>query len=167
MTLLMKTFAATVSATYLLFVWPALGAWADEKKHHAENGTRSVPAALAESKPISVEVRFTDNSLLKLKLEGERLEFLTPYGKLFIPVSDVHRIDFATRVSPESTKRIQTAIKSLGSSEFQQRETASAELLSLGFVAYPALLEASKDKDLEMVLPVGRLLHKVCNSGPE
>ena len=165
MTLLMKTLAATVSATYLLFVWPGLVAWADEKKHNAENGTRNGP--LAEPKPISVEVRFTDNSLLKLKLEGERLEFLTSYGKLFIPVSDVHRIDFATRVSPESTKRIQTAIKSLGSSEFQQRETASAELLSLGFVAYPSLLEASKDKDLEIVRRAGDLLEKVCNSVPE
>ncbi len=166
MTLLMKTLAATVSATYLLFVWPGLIAWADEKKHNAENGTRNGPATLTEPKPIPVEVRFTDNSLLKLKLEGERLEFLTSYGKLFIPVSDVHRIDFATRVSPESTKRIQTAIKSLGSSEFQQRETASAELLSLGFVAYPSLLEASKDKDLEIVRRAGDLLEKVCNSVP-
>src|SRR5205807_9257960 len=139
----------------------------DEKKRNGENGTRSVPAASAEAKAIAVEVRFTDNSLLKLKLEGERLEFLTPYGKLSIPVSDVHRIDFATRVSPEANKRIQTAIKSLGSSEFRQREAASIELQSLGFAAYPALLEASKDKDLEVVRRAGDLLEKVCNSVPE
>src|SRR5438552_4048497 len=166
MTFLAKTLQAVASAISLLLLSLA-HAQADEKKQNGENGTRSVPAASAEAKAIAVEVRFSDNSLLKLKLEGERLEFLTPYGKLFIPVSDVHRIDFATRVSPESSKRIQTAIKSLGSSEFQHRETASAELLSLGFAAYPALLEASKDKDLEVVRRVGDLLEKVCNSVPE
>jgi hypothetical protein len=164
MTFLAKTLAAWISIS-LLFVSSAR-VQADEKKQASENGARSVPTTV-EVKPIAVEVRFTDNSLLKLKLEGERLEFLTPYGKLFIPVSDVHRIEFATRVSPEATKRIQTAIKSLGSSEFRQREAASADLVTLGFVAYPALLEASKDKDLEVVRRAGDLLEKVCNSVPE
>ena len=102
MTFLAKTLRVASAISLLLLSFAH--AQADEKKQNGENGTRSVPAASAEAKAIAVEVRFSDNSLLKLKLEGERLEFLTPYGKLSIPVSDVHRIDFATRVSPEANK---------------------------------------------------------------
>src|SRR5262249_27253689 len=140
---------------------------ASDKKQAVDKSSESTSPAEAGRKCLAVEVRFTDNSLLKLKLEDERLEFLTPYGRLFIPVADIHRIDFATRVSPEATKRIQMAIKNLGSSEFRQRETASAELQTLGLAAYPALQEASKDKDLEVVRRVGNLLEKLCTTVPE
>jgi hypothetical protein len=163
----MTFLAKTLSLTSILLVLSTVAVRADEKKPNGDNGNRSAPTNSAELKPIAVEVRFTDNSVLKLKLEGERLEFVTPYGKLLIPVSDVHRIDFATRVSPEGAKRIQSAIKSLGSSEFRQREAASTELLTLGFAAYPALLEASKDKDLEVVRRASDLLEKVSSSIPE
>ena len=53
----------------------------------------------------SVEVRFTDNSTLKLVLRDERLSLASPYGKLSIPVADIRRIDFATRISEEAAKR--------------------------------------------------------------
>jgi len=163
----MKPLAAAIFGTYLFIVWAGALAHADEKRQLVQNSSEGTSPAGAGRKALAVEVRFTDNSLLKLKLEDERLEFLTPYGRLLIEVADIHRIDFSTRVSPESTKRIQTAIKNLGSSEFHQREAASAELRTLGLAAYPALQEASKDKDLEIVRRAGDLLERLCNAVPE
>jgi hypothetical protein len=163
----MKPWAASVFGAYLFLVLAGALARADEKRQLVQNGSEDTSQTGAAKKPLAVEVRFTDNSLLKLKLEDERLEFLTPYGRLLIEVADIHRIDFATRVSPESTKRIQTAIKNLGSAEFRQREAASAELRTLGLAAYPALQEASKDKDLEIVRRAGDLLEKLCSAVPE
>jgi len=137
---------------------------ADEKKPAREEKWKTPPSSSA--KP-HVEVRFTDNSVLKLKLDDDRLEFVTPHGKLFLPVYEIHKIDFATRVCPDAGKRIQTAVKHLGSSEFRLREAASAELLEFGSSAYPALLDAAKDKDPEVVRRADDLLEKVRNSVPE
>ena len=72
----------------------------DVPRQLVQNNSEGTSPAGAGRKALPVEVRFTDNSLLKLKLEDERLEFLTPYGRLLIEVADIHRIDFATRVSP-------------------------------------------------------------------
>jgi hypothetical protein len=162
----MKPLATSLLVTSLLLVGSVLIAGAGEKKQTVDKNSESTSPG-GSGKCLLAEVRFTDNSLLKLKLEDERLELLTPYGRLFIPVVDIRRIDFATRVSPEASKRIQIAIKNLGSSEFRQRETASAELQTLGLAAYPALQEAGKDKDLEVVRRAGDLLEKLCNSVPE
>src|SRR6266849_8120298 len=72
----MKPLAAAVCGTYLFLVWAGAPAHADEKRQLAQNGTEGASSAAAGRKPLAVEVRFTDNSLLKLKLEDERLEFL-------------------------------------------------------------------------------------------
>jgi LCCL domain len=138
---------------------------ADDKKQFSNKDSKS-PYRTPEKSP-GVEVRFTDNSLLKLKLDDDRLEFTTPYGKLYIPVSDIQRIDFATRVAPETAKRIQLAVKNLGSSEFYSRDSASTELMTLGLLAYPALLEAAKDKDPEVVRRADDLLERLRGSVPE
>jgi hypothetical protein len=105
--------------------------------------------------------------VLKLKLDDDRLEFTTPHGKLFIPVFEIYKIDFATRVCSDTGKRIQTAIRNLGSSDFRLRESASAELSSFGSSAYAALLDASKDKDPEVVRRADDLLERLRSSVPE
>src|SRR5262249_49886153 len=48
--------------------------------------------------PSAVEARFADGSSLKITLKEEKVELVTPYGKLSIPVADIRRIDFATRL---------------------------------------------------------------------
>jgi len=137
---------------------------ADEKKQIREEKWKTQPSSAGSS---LVEVRFTDNSVLKLKLDDDRLEFLTPHGKLFVPVFEIHKIEFASRVSPDEAKRIQMAIKNLGSSEFRLREASSSELLAFGSSAYSALLDAAKDKDPEVVRRADDLLERVRSSVPE
>src|SRR5205085_5520145 len=114
-----------------------------------------------------VEVRFTDNSSLKVTLKDEHIELNTQYGKLHIPVGEIQRIEFATRISEAMLKRIETAVGALGSSEYPLRENASAELLKLGERAYPALVLAAQSRDPEVVRRVEKLLDKVRADIPE
>src|SRR6516164_7800421 len=76
----------------------------------------------------AIEVRFVDDSTLKVALQEGRLELVTAYGKLLIPVGDIHRIDFGWHISPEVQKKIETLIDDLGSKEFRKREAACTEL---------------------------------------
>src|SRR5437868_7065413 len=72
--------------------------------------------------PGAVEVRFADNSVLKLTLKEEKVEIVTPYGKLLVPVADIYRIEFATRVSEADEKRIPVLIANLASEDFHIRD---------------------------------------------
>jgi hypothetical protein len=115
----------------------------------------------------TVEIRFNDGSVLKLALRDERIEVLTPYGKLLIPVADIHRIDFATRIAEAYARRIDAAIANLGNAEYTVREAATAELLKLREKAYPALLRVAKHQDPEVARRVDGLLEKIRDSVPE
>src|SRR6516165_1717666 len=68
-------------------------------------GSASTPAAPAE-----VEVRYVDDSAMKLKLLDERLDLHTKYGTLSIPTADVRRIEFAARTPPEIADKITAAV---------------------------------------------------------
>lgn len=115
----------------------------------------------ATPKAEAVEARFNDGSVLKVTPRDERLEVTTPYGKLSIPLADVRQIDFATRIPEEVEKRIAAAVADLASPDFSKREAATAELLKLRERAYPALLEAAKGKDAEVVRRVEGLLERL------
>jgi hypothetical protein len=109
----------------------------------------------------SLEVRFTDNSVMKLGIKEERVEFMTQYGKLSIPVADIERIEFGLRVPDDVKKRIEAAIADLGDPNFRRRETASAILLSLREKAYPAIVQASKSTDSEVAARAEELMKKL------
>lgn len=112
--------------------------------------------------PVSgaVEIRFSDDSTVKVVLCDERIELETRYGRLQIPVAEIRRIDFSLRMPEEVRKRVEAAVSDLGHKEFRRREEASAELLRLGERAYPALLRASKSGNLELVRRAEKLLEK-------
>jgi hypothetical protein len=114
-----------------------------------------------------IEVRFTDGSVLKLKLRDDRIAFNTPYGRLQIPVGEVQQIEFATRLPEEMARRIEAAVGNLAHPQFKQREEASAALEKYKERAYPALLEAAKSKDPEVVRRAEQLLEKLRESVPE
>jgi hypothetical protein len=117
--------------------------------------------------PGDMEAHFTDGSKLRLTLQDNRITLLTPYGKLVIPVADIHRVELATRVPPEVARRIERAVADLESSEFATREAASATLLSLGARAYPALLKAAESTDLEVRKRAEHILEKIRDRIPE
>jgi hypothetical protein len=123
----------------------------------ADENTARNPLPRSET----VELRFTDGSTMKVSLKDERIELGTPYGKLLIPVRDIHRIEFGRRINEEMQKRIATAIMDLGHKEFRRRQAASAELLALKDKAYTALLEVAKDKDQETARRAKALLEQI------
>jgi hypothetical protein len=148
---------------------------AAEKKEPPREGkpspsTERTPPVKMPRKPLvppaSVEVQFIDDSAMKLTLRDERIELITPYGKLLIPVRDIERIEFAFRIPGEVARRIEAAIVDLGKEDYQRREAASAELMELRERAYPALLRAEKSSDAEVVRRVRELLEKVRTEVP-
>jgi hypothetical protein len=120
-----------------------------------------------ETAPGTVEIRFQDGRKQKITLADERIEFVTPYGTLLIPVAAIHRIQFASRIPKETLKRVDAAIADLGSPDFSRREEASEVLFKLREKAYPALLLAIENKDPEVVRRAEDLLKKLRNTAPE
>jgi hypothetical protein len=113
-----------------------------------------MPVALGEPKKSDpkaneVEARFADGSAVRMQVLQEALDIETRYGKLTVPINEIRRIEFATRISDETTKKIAAAIKRLGDSAYDQRQAASNELLEIGAPAYPALQIEAKSKDAE------------------
>ncbi len=100
--------------------------------------------------PYPVEVRFADDSTVKAALLDKSVEVVTRYGKLTVPVEEIRSIHLGLHVSAETAKQIDAAIARLGSPEYAQREAATAELLELRELAYPALQKAARSGDAEV-----------------
>jgi hypothetical protein len=113
-----------------------------------------------------VEVRFTDQSVLKLSIREERIDFKTEYGKLSIPVADVKRIEFGLRIPDDVQMRIDAAIVDLGNSQFRRREAAGAILLGLREKAYGAVVKATKNQDMEIANRADELVKKFKETVP-
>jgi hypothetical protein len=106
---------------------------------------------IAKQKPsVDVEVKFVDDSVMKLKLLDDKLEFSTKHGVLHVAVGDIRRIDFASRVSPAVAEKVALAVSRLNHSDFRTREAATAELKGLRERAYPFALKALKSDDPEV-----------------
>jgi hypothetical protein len=115
----------------------------------------------------SFEVHFNDNGNLKVKLRDEKIDLVTPYGKLTIPANEVQRIEFATRIPEEVSKKVDAAVISLSSADFKTRETATNELLAAGLSAFPALVRAAQSTDAEVKKRAEELLAKLREEIPE
>jgi hypothetical protein len=140
-----------------LIVAPALPLSGQEKKEAPSGTGKSV--ALPEAG--TVEVRFVDGSTMRLVLRDQKINLTSPYGKMQVPVQEIHRIEFATRVPEEVTRRIEAAVANLGDDKFPVREKASAELLKLSERAYPALQRAAGSKDLEVARRAQDLIDRI------
>jgi hypothetical protein len=142
-----------LAATLLgLCVWGVL---------HPTNAKGQAPAAQPTKGPEPVEVRFTDASSLRLTLREERVEVITRYGRLTIPIADVRRIEFATRLPDDVAQQVEAAVNSLGDPQAKVRDAASAELRKHRERAYPALLQAAKSTDPEVARRAEELLEWV------
>jgi hypothetical protein len=97
-----------------------------------------------------VEVRFADDSTVKAALLEKSIDVTTRYGKLTVPVDEIRSIELGLRISEDTAKRIEAAVAGLGSQDFAKREAASAELLELRELAYPALQQAARSTDAEV-----------------
>ena len=97
-----------------------------------------------------VEVRFTDESIVKAALLDKSITIVTRYGKLSVPIDEIRSIEFGLRIPVDIAKRIERAIAHPNHEDFAQRESASAELLELRELAFPALQQAARSPDAEV-----------------
>jgi hypothetical protein len=125
------------------------------------------PAGKPAARPAVVEAHLIDGGTMKVTLADERIELTTRYGTLLIPVADVQRIDVGRRLTPEVARRIEAAVRGLGSKEFRERKAAAAELAALREKAYPAVVEAAKSSDAEVARAAEDILAKIKEEVPE
>ncbi|MBN9120411.1 MAG: hypothetical protein J0I06_14845 [Planctomycetes bacterium] len=109
------------------------------------------PPEPPKSRPsVEVEVKYVDDSTMKLKLLDDKLELSTKYGVLHVAVADVRRIEFANRVPADVAEKVILAISKLNHPDFKVREEATAELKGYRERAYPLVLKALKHDDPEV-----------------
>ncbi|MGE3805063.1 MAG: hypothetical protein AB7K24_10365 [Gemmataceae bacterium] len=108
-----------------------------------------------------VMARFSDGSVIQRAVIADDLVLVTRFGKLTIPFKEIRRIDMGRRTSPERAARIKAALARLGSTDFNEREAASRELVELGADAYAAMQEATLSKDLETAKRARQVLEEI------
>lgn len=109
------------------------------------------PPETSKPRPsVDVEVKYIDDSAMKLKLLDDKLELSTKYGVLHIAVADIRRIDFANRIPADVAEKVTHAIAKLNDPDFKVREAATNELKGYRERAYPLVLKAIKHDDPEV-----------------
>jgi len=81
---------------------------------------------------------------MKLTLLEDTLSFVTPHGTLQIPVRDIQKIEFGTRLNDADRKAVNDALADLAGTDNAKREAAKALLAEIGPKALPALLRAKR-----------------------
>jgi hypothetical protein len=104
------------------------------------------------------EVQFANGSTVRMAILQDKIEVLTRYGKLSIPLAEIQRIEFGVHLSADVAKQVDDAMVKLASVQFADREEGARELAGLGPSAYCALLRALKSTDQEVVRRSERIL---------
>jgi hypothetical protein len=112
------------------------------------------------------EVRFTDESVVRMTILQKELEVLTKYGKLVVPTEDIVKIDFGLHIPIDLEKKIAKAIDDLGSENYKTREVAVKDLVGWGPFAYPQVYKASKSELPEVQKRASLALDKLKSKYP-
>ena len=108
-----------------------------------------------------IDVKLTDGSVIRLALLDEKVEFVTPHGRLTIPVAEVKKIDLGMRIPEDVEKDIAAAVSDLGSPEFRKREAAMNLLLRYREKSVPSVRAAIKSADAEVAKRAEELYEKL------
>ena len=119
------------------------------------------PKAPARPPDTTIDVRLTDDSIIKLTLLDGQVELVTPHGKLVIPVADIRKVELGLRIPDDIATHLRAAVADLGSPQFKRREEAMALLLRHREKSYPALKEAAKSTDAEVARRAEELIDKL------
>lgn len=125
------------------------------------------PKKSAKPAEFTIEVKYLDDSVVKLTLLDTQVDFITKHGKLSIPVSEIRMVELGLRIPDDVAAQIQAAVADLGSSQFRKREEAMALLLKYREKSYPSLKEAAKSTDAEVAKRVEELIEKLQAIVPE
>src|SRR5947209_3225758 len=139
-------------ALMALILWPGSAPAQDSKNK-------------AQPNPNDVEFRLADGSRVRMRILQGSLDIETKYGKLTTPISDLRRVEFGIR--PAVVNKIEEAVKRLGHSSFQERDSAMKELIATGAPAYLALQKAAKSKDAEVAQRATKALEQIRQRVPE
>lgn len=119
-----------------------------------------------KDRPGEVVVFFHDGTRVKTTILQDTLEVTTKFGKLTVPTKSVRRIEFGHRLSDEQTQKLENALKRLTSNNFQDRESAGKELIAMGRIAYPALVKAGENVDLDTTKRLDEVLKAIKQAVP-
>jgi hypothetical protein len=142
------SFAASVLVS--LGAWPS--AWSQDEEE---------PPARPVVDPRIVEVRFNDDSRLKVLLADERIEIESTHGKLSIPAEDVRVIEFAQRWTAAQKQEVERWIAELGGDDLSQRKEAAVQLLAHHDRAYAPLVQAARTGSPAIVEQAEELLKRL------
>jgi hypothetical protein len=111
--------------------------------------------------PGEVEIHFLNGSKMRLLVQSEEIEVATPYGKLSVPLREIRAIEFGLHMPEGFSTRIDLAVKKLSSADYRERESAGKTLVELGPFSYGAVLQATRDHDLETTRRAKEILKKL------
>jgi hypothetical protein len=111
--------------------------------------------------PGDVEVYFFNGSKIRMLIQSESLEIKTLYGNLAVPVKDIKGIEFGIHFPPGVEAKIEESVKALSSNDYRIRETATKTLQDLAPYSYPAILNASRTKEMESASRAKDIVAKV------
>jgi hypothetical protein len=124
------------------------------------------PEPKRPSESTEAEVRFTDDSVMRMQVLQDRLEMVTRYGKLMIPVREIHSIDFGVHLPEGLEQKIAQAVEHLGHDNYKLRETALKDLINWGPLAYPQVYAATKSQEPETLKRAVLALDKIRSKHP-
>jgi hypothetical protein len=84
-----------------------------------------------------------------------------------VPLTEIRRIDFATRVPDDIIKKIDDLIAKLAETQEKVRDEASTELLRFKILALPALQKAAKGGNEQVAKRAEELIERLRDSIPE
>jgi hypothetical protein len=114
-----------------------------------------------------VDINFLNGSTVRLRIQSEKLEIETIYGKLTVPMRDVRSIDFGSHMPEGYAEKIDAAVKRLAHSDFREREKAAALLVELGPYSYAAAVEATKAAEAEQATRAKGIVQKLHAKHPK
>ncbi|MSQ96727.1 MAG: hypothetical protein EXR98_19535 [Gemmataceae bacterium] len=117
--------------------------------------------------PGDCEIYFLNGSKVRMIVQSETLDVATAYGKLSIPVKDIRAIEFGLHLAEGVEAKIEQAVKGLGSSDYRERDKSDKLLIELGPFSYPATLEASRGKEIEVANRAKEIVKKLQAKHPK
>jgi hypothetical protein len=155
---MLRTFARSLLAAVLTIAFASeMAALAQEAK--------KTPAPKVE--PDEVEVRFRDGSVVRMAVLTEKLDIVTSYGTLSVPIQDVATIEFGLHYPEGAQAKIEAAVAKLGHADFRERDKATKTLVDFGPLAYPAVHAARNSSDLDVATRAKEIVRRLQTNHPK
>lgn len=115
----------------------------------------------SEARQQKVAVQFINGSHVVMSLLQDAIDVETQFGTLKITTSNLRFIDFGLHASPETEQEVKLALNKLSSSNYRDREMATAKLIELGPFSYMPLQDAAKNSELETAERIKDLIARI------